>query len=152
MPALKNLRHERFAQAMARNVDARAAYRSAGYSCKHGAAEARASRLVRNAAVVARVSELRTTPVAALAIPEVTTAGAIIEIEEARQLALTKGQASAAVSATMAKAKLAGLLTEKPENERKRATGFDGNYTEAARRVALLLRLAANETSNGHKR
>jgi hypothetical protein len=152
MPILKNLRHERFANAVARNVDATAAYRSAGYNSKDNVVEARASRLLQNAAVTARIAELQTTPATALTVPEVTTATAITEIEEARQLALKKEQASAAVSATMAKAKVAGLLVETPQNEPKRATGFDGNYTEAARRVALLLRLAANETSGGPKR
>ena len=39
-------------------------------------------------------------------------------------------------------------MAAKPE----RVVRFDGNYAEAARRVALLLRLAANETSDGNKR
>ena len=152
VPALKNPRHERFAQAMARAGDAAAAYRSAGYESEDDAAEAGASRLLRNAAVVARIAELQTTPAIALTITQVTTAKAITEFEEARLLALEKGQASAAVSATMAKAKLAGLLAEKPESKPKRVIGFDGNYAEAARRVALLLRLGANETSGEQKR
>jgi len=82
---------------------------------------------------------------------EMTAARAIEEFEEARLLALKKGQAAAAVSATMAKAKLAGLLAEKPDNTPERRTGFDGNYTEAARRIAFLLRLAKDETSNEQK-
>jgi hypothetical protein len=156
MPALKNPRHERFAQAVARGADAAAAYQSAGYESKGSAAKAAASRLLRNADVSARIAKLRTTPENALTVAEVTAATAIIELEDARQLALKKGQASAAVSATMAKAKLAGLLSDKPESTPKRATGFDGNYNEAVRRISLLLRLAANETSDeqsdGHSR
>jgi hypothetical protein len=152
MPALKNARHERFAQAMVRAADATAAYRSAGYDSEGGAAEAGASRLLQNTAVAARIAELRTLPAIAPTVTEVTTATAIKEFEEARLLALKKGQASAAVSATMAKAKLAGLLTKKPESKPQRAIGFDGNYTEAARRVAFLLHLAAEETSDGQER
>jgi len=158
MPALKNPRHERFAQAMARTADTAAAYRSAGYQSKGSAAQAAASRLLQDATVAARIAELRTMPAITLTlpevpttVPEVTTATAIVEFEKARKLALKKGQASAAVSATLAKAKLAGLLNKKPENTTRRAVGFDGNYNEAARRILLLLRLAENETSDGDK-
>jgi len=86
-----------------------------------------------------------------MATMEMTTAQAIHEFEEARLLALKKGQAAAAVSATMAKAKLAGLLAENPENTPEREITFDGNYTDAARRIAFLLRLAEDETSNEQK-
>src|SRR5215831_1707389 len=142
MPALKNPRHERFAQAMARTADTAAAYRSAGYQSKGSAAQAAASRLLQDATVAARIAELRTMPAITLTLPEVPTTVAIVEFEKARKLALKKGQASAAVSATLAKAKLAGLLNKKPENTTRRAVGFDGNYNEAARRILLLLRLA----------
>ena len=108
--------------------------------------------MLQDAAAATRVAELRTEPATAVTVTEVTTAQAICEFEEARLLALKKGQASAAVTATLAKARLAGLLIKRPEIKPERVTGFDGNYTEAARRISLLLRLAANETSDGHKR
>lgn len=163
MRALKNHRHERFAQELARTADPAAAYRSAGYRSDGAVAETRASRLLQNASVATRIAELRTTPATAMPAPEVTPATAVpvpeitpatatIEFEAARKLALEKGQASAAVSATLAKAKLAGLFAKKSESTTKRAVGFDGNYNEAARRILLLLRLAENETSDGHKR
>jgi len=161
MPVLKNARHERFAQAVARAEGAAAAYRSAGYEAEGGGAKTGVARLLRNAAVAARIAELQATPattvataeitIAEVTTVEVTAARAIREFEEARLLALKKGQAAAAVSATMAKAKLAGLLAEKPENTPQRPAGFDGNYTEAARRIAFLLRLAEDETSNEQK-
>jgi phage terminase small subunit len=151
MPALKNPRHERFAQAVVRAVDAATAYRNAGYDSKRVAAEAGASRLLRNAAVTARIAELRTTPVAPITVADVTTTNTINEFEEARRLAIEKGQASAAVTATMAKAKLAGLLAEKSAGKAAPPPKFDGNYAEAARRITLLLRLAANQTSEGQK-
>jgi hypothetical protein len=150
MPPLKNPRHERFAQEVAQAADAAVAYRSAGYAPNGCAAEAGAARLLKNADVAARVAELKTAPATADTAAEMpTNATAIREFEEAQQLALRKGQAAAAVSATMAKARLAGLLAEKPESRPPRATGFDGNYTEAARRIAFLLDLAAEETSDG---
>jgi hypothetical protein len=151
MTVLKNPRHERFAQAMVHAVDAAAAYRSAGYDSKRAAAKTGASRLLRNAAVTARIAELRTMPAAPITVADVTTTNTINEFEEARRLALDKGQASAAVTATMAKAKLAGLFSEKPEGKATPPPKFDGNYAEAARRITLLLRLAANQTSEGQK-
>jgi len=47
----------------------------------------------------------------------VTIASLMRELEEARQLALAKGQAAAAVTATMGKGKLAGVFSGKPEDD-----------------------------------
>jgi hypothetical protein len=155
MPALKNPRHEWFAQEIARAVSPADAYKSAGYESDGRFAEAGAARLLKNTDVAARIAELKAAPVTVVATAtsaEVTVATAIGEFEEARLLALKKGQAAAAVSATVAKAKLAGLLAEKRESKLERPAGFDGNYTEAARRIAFLLRLAEDETADGNKR
>jgi hypothetical protein len=155
MPALKNPRHEWFAQEIARAASPADAYKSAGYESDGRFAEAGAARLLKNTDVAARIAELKAAPatvVATATSAEVTVATAIGEFEEARLLALKKGQAAAAVSATMAKAKLAGLLAEKPESKFERPASFDGNYTEAARRIAFLLRLAEDETADGNKR
>ena len=155
MPALKNPRHEWFAQEIARAASPADAYKSAGYESDGRFAEAGAARLLKNTDVAARIAELKAAPatvVATATSAEVTVATAIGEFEEARLLALKKGQAAAAVSATMAKAKLAGLLAEKLESKFERPAGFDGNYTEAARRIAFLLRLAEDETADGNKR
>jgi hypothetical protein len=54
---------------------------------------------------------------------EVTVDSLMAELEQARKLALKEGQASAAVTATMGKGKLAGLLVEK-----HRHTGAIGTY------------------------
>jgi hypothetical protein len=81
---------------------------------------------------------------------EVTAASTIRELEEARKIAVDKQQAAAAVSAILAKAKFAGLLDEKPESTPASAAdqpAFDGNYREAARRIALLLRLAEKQNA-----
>jgi len=83
---------------------------------------------------------------------EVTNASTIRELEDARLLAMSGKHPAAAISAIMSKAKMAGLLSDKPEGAPERRRGFDGNYAEAARRVSLLLRLAENEKSEGNKR
>jgi len=81
----------------------------------------------------------------AATIAEVTPDKMIRELERARSLAITRGQASAAVTATLAKARLAGLLNEKGESNAESPAKFDGNYAEAARRISLLLRLANHQ-------
>jgi hypothetical protein len=71
------------------------------------------------------------------------------ELEQARKLALKRGQTTAAISATLAKAKIAGLLADKPEDMPQRPVTFDGNYNEAALRISLLLRLSEKQKSEG---
>lgn len=55
MPALKNQRHERFAQALASGMDADHAYQEAGYTANRG----NASRLKATENVQARIKELQ---------------------------------------------------------------------------------------------
>ncbi len=84
--------------------------------------------------------------------PEVTVATTLGELEEARKIALAKGQAAAAVSATLAKAKIAGLSDSRVENETPRPVAFQGSLSDAARRIAFLLHLASNEAADESKR
>jgi phage terminase small subunit len=56
---LKNARHERFAQELAKGEAASVAYRNAGYSAVGNSAEVAASRLFKNVQVANRVAELR---------------------------------------------------------------------------------------------
>jgi 1,6-anhydro-N-acetylmuramate kinase len=79
-------------------------------------------------------------------LAEVTADNMIRELDEARTLALRRGQASAAVTAILAKARLAGLLNDRGESNAETAK-FDGNYVEAARRISLLLRLANRQVT-----
>ena len=102
MPVLKNVRREVFAQALAKGMPAIRAYEAAGFKPDRGAA----SRLSANDSVRARVNELLEKAAETLVtIESVTT-----ELEKARQLALRTNKASAAVSASMSKAKLHKLL------------------------------------------
>lgn len=55
---LKNQRHERFAQGIAKGLTAKDAYIQAGYKARDNAAEVNAARLLRNAQVRARIEQL----------------------------------------------------------------------------------------------
>jgi len=58
MPALKNPKHEKFAQAVALNTPAAQAYRD-GWKCSDATAETNGPRLARDAQVTLRIAELR---------------------------------------------------------------------------------------------
>jgi len=117
-PALKNPRHEAFAQALARGMSASAAYVEAGYKAnRHNAAA-----LAREKHIRTRVAELQEEQLAihqqataeAVANAKVTIESLIAEAEAARAKAMSeKGGSAAAVSALTAKAKLAGMWREK---------------------------------------
>lgn len=115
MPALDNPRHERFAQELAKGKSQGEAYVEAGYKPDYGAA----SRLSGNVKVQARVAELLERGAVRA---EVTVQSILDELEEARQLAKQLGQTAAAVSASMGKAKVRGLIIDKKE------TGAPGDF------------------------
>jgi phage terminase small subunit len=106
MPPLSNARHERFAQELAKGKTQEQAYIDAGY--EPDAARFNAARLITKDNVAARVAELQER--GAIRV-ELTLADIIAEIEQARVMALAAEtvQASAAVSASKAKAELLGL-------------------------------------------
>jgi phage terminase small subunit len=123
MPVLSNIKHERFAQELAKGLTQVQAYEAAGYKPDIGAA----CRLSKNVKVMARVNEIKERGAIRA---EITVATLLLEIEEARVAALSAEtvQASAAVSASMAKAKLAGLLVDKQE-----VSGPNGGPVEVKR-------------------
>ena len=147
MSRLKSLGQERRTHTVAESVDA-----DASSAAGEDAAARETSRSSKSAALPVPVANVEIITPSDLAIAKVTTAKVIRELDKARRLALKRGQAHAAVTATMAKAKLAGLLKERPEGNPECAEKFDGNYIEAARRVALLLRLADDQMAIGRKR
>jgi hypothetical protein len=118
MPILTNPKHEAFAQGLARGLSAAAAYVEAGYKAnRHNAAA-----LAREKHIRTRVTELQEEQLAihqqataeAAARAKVTIESLIIEAEAARVKAMSeKGGAAAAVSALIAKAKLAGMWRER---------------------------------------
>jgi hypothetical protein len=118
MPILSNPKHEAFAQGVARGSPAAAAYIEAGYEeNRHNAAT-----LARKQHIFTRVRELQEEQLAihqqataqAAVNAQVTIESLIAEAEAARAKAMEeKGGAAAAVSARIAKAKLAGVWREK---------------------------------------
>jgi phage terminase small subunit len=120
MPALRNPRHEAFCHAYRENGgNGRRAYLAAGYNARlprnsrSVPVDAAASRLLRHVKVNERLQEL-----AAMTTKrhEITVDTLITDLEDDRQLARTEGQASAAVQATMAKARLLGLIIDRKES------------------------------------
>src|SRR5690606_31741355 len=105
MPVLPNPRHEQFAQALAKGKTADEAYALAGFKPNRG----NAATLKAKQSILDRVAELQQR---AAAKAEVTVESLAGELEEARAIALAEKQTSAAVSATMGKAKLFGLGVE----------------------------------------
>ena len=110
MGVLANSRHEKFAQELAKGKSQLEAYRLAGYE-PH---EAAASRLLTNVKVSSRVAELKER---AAEKAVVTAADIAAQLDEDREFARVNMQGAAAVSATMGKAKVLGLLTDKVETK-----------------------------------
>lgn len=113
------IKQENFCLVYIETGNASEAYRKAGYSkgMSDKTVNEASARLLKNGKVVARLAELRK-PI--IEKHNVNVESILKELEEARQLALMpdmngKAQPSAAVSASMGKAKLAGLLIEKLE-------------------------------------
>ena len=107
MPVLRNSRHEKFSQEIAKGKTATAAMAAAGYTDPRNS-----TRLTKNDEIRRRIEELKERGAARA---EVSVASLLSELEEARQLALKLGQASAAVAATMGKAKIRGLIIDRRE-------------------------------------
>lgn len=106
MPVLRNARHEAFAQALAKGKTADEAYALAGFKPNRG----NAATLKAKQSILDRLAELQAKGAKKV---EVTLESLAAELDEARALALAEKQSSAAVAATMGKAKLFGLIVEK---------------------------------------
>jgi len=114
---------ERFVQEYHATGNASEAYRRAkphAAKWKESALNPKASRMLAEGKVQARLEELHAE---AAKRPGTTIDSLTSELEAARDGAMGTGQFSAAVSATMGKAKLHGLVKDKVANE---FTGADG--------------------------
>lgn len=109
MPVLKNPKHERFAQELAKGANQTEAYELAGYKPDRGAA----ARLSANVNVQNRLAELLERGARRA---EVTIEQIAIQLDEDRALARKVKSPAAAVSASLGKAKLYGLIREKHEH------------------------------------
>jgi hypothetical protein len=109
MPVLKNARHEKFAQGLAKGKTAEKAYVDAGFKAnRHNAAA-----LARSQHISTRLKELQTK---AAEKAGVTIQSLTDELDAIKKAAAGAGQHSAALGAVMGKAKLHGLLIEKKQH------------------------------------
>jgi phage terminase small subunit len=112
------IKQEKFCNLYIELGNASEAYRQAGYSqdVSEKSLNELASRLLKNVKIMSRLNELRSDHAER---HNINVDDLIRELEEARQVALgaMTPQASAAVGATMGKAKLLGLIVDKSENK-----------------------------------
>ena len=124
-------KQEAFALAYVETGNASEAYRRSynAEKMKPAVIAVKASELLAHGNVSVRVKELQA---AALDEHKITMSDILRELEEARVVALKqeKPQAAAMVAASMGKAKLLGMLTDKTE-----VTGKDGGPVETVTRV-----------------
>ena len=107
-------KQEKFAQGIAKGLTQADAYRDA-YDCENMKPESiwcNASQLASDTKVMQRIDELKER---ALKRFDITVDDLIFELEEAREMGKLNSQPSAMVSASMGKAKLLGLITDKAE-------------------------------------
>jgi alpha-methylacyl-CoA racemase len=108
MPILENPRHELFAQELAKGNSSSEAYVLAGYK----PSRKNAARLRANEGVKARLAELQAVSARSTAI---TIESICAELDQANQVAMSRGQTAAMVSASTLRAKLGGLMIERVE-------------------------------------
>ena len=108
MPPLRNARHEKFCQELAKGQSAHQSYIDAGFR----PSRQNAGRLKTKEDVAARVLEIQQ---AAANRAEITLEGILRELDEAISIAKQKGQPNALINAASLRSRLGGLLTEKIE-------------------------------------
>jgi hypothetical protein len=114
MPALANIRHERFARAYIRTGNAAASYLKAGYApTTRESLDPAASKLTRQNKVASRIRELRKQMAAR---NRISVDSLIEDLAADRSLARDLGQPSAAIAATQLTARLCGLLVDRKES------------------------------------
>lgn len=137
---LKNTRHERFAQERSKGKSVDAAYVAAGFKPNRG----NAARLNANESIAARLAELQE-KVAEKAV--ITAADIVRQLDEDREFAKQCKSPSAAVSASLGKAKVLGLIKEKHEHTGK--NGGPIEYRDLGEEE-IDARLAALRDKHGH--
>lgn len=138
MPVLDNARHERFAQELAKGVSQVEAYRLAGYERN----ESHASRLVSNGKVAERVAELKQE---AAAVAVITIHDIARQLDEDRDFARQLEAPGPAITATMGKAKVLGLLVEKTEHSGPNGGPIEIDDATLGRLIAFQLTKATRE-------
>jgi hypothetical protein len=147
MPVLSNPKYELFCRHLALGKSASEAYELAGY--KPSRSNASVLRAKQN--IADRLAEiLQESEKTVLDQIEYTRDTLLSELEEARQLALKRGQPSAAVQASMGKARILGLIIDRREVGDPGAfdSKTDEELMEEARNRAAALGLLPPETQH----
>jgi phage terminase small subunit len=165
MPALRNARHEGFAQEIAMGVSAATAYVRAGYKAKGHSVDVAASRLLKNVDVLARIDEIRTPIVEeALSTAGVTTHRVIRELEllafsnfldyvVVRDLSeLTREQAAAIVEGTVVRTGSGESLAKFKLSDKQRALVELLKYCQAADEAKAAAEAAKAANPGGSQR
>ncbi len=130
MAVILNSKHERFAQELAKGKTADEAYVIAGYS-EH---RSNAARLSANERVRSRIEEILSKAAEKAAV---TVSDIARQLDEDRAFARQSNSASAAVAATMGKAKVLGLIIDK-------TAGPDGGPMQHVHRIERVIIDPAN--------
>jgi hypothetical protein len=110
---LKNARHERFAQELAKGKSQSEAYKSAGYSATGNAAESAAARLVRNVQVSGRVGQLKARAAERAVVTVESITQRLLSIAEKGEGKEDASLLSVARASLMDAAKLNGLIIDR---------------------------------------
>lgn len=129
MPVLKNTRHERFSQELAKGRSQAEAYELAGYKPSRSAA----ARLAADVNICARLSELQDRVAARTEITVADITARLLAIAAKGETSDEAPKLSVARAALMDAAKLNGLVTDKRE-----LTGVDGAPLIPAVRVEFV--------------
>ncbi|MGA7667363.1 MAG: hypothetical protein WBW13_21380 [Pseudolabrys sp.] len=147
MPVLSNAKQELYCRHLALGKSASEAYALAGY--KPSRSNASVLRAKQN--IADRLAEiLQESEKKVLDQIEYTRDALLSELEEARKLALKRGQPSAAVQASMGKARILGLIIDRREVGDPGAfdSKTDEELMEEARKGAVALGLLPPETQH----
>lgn len=109
MPVLKNAKHERFAQGLAKQLTADDAYTAAGFRANRG----NAARLKANESIQARVAELLNRSAERTVITVASITERLLSIATKAEISADAPLLSVARAALMDAAKLNGLVVEK---------------------------------------
>jgi hypothetical protein len=135
MPALANIRHERFVRHYLKTGVAAQAYLAAGYKpTNRNSLDASACQLLRSPKVQSRIGEFRRQMTYKT---RVTLEKLLDQAEEARALAMASEQPAAAIQATTLQAKLVGLLVDRKE------TGQPGDFSALNSQDEVLAKVRA---------
>lgn len=129
MPALKNARHEKFAQEIAKGKTQAEAYVEAGYK----PSEPNASTLRSNQKVAARVAEIQKRAAARVEVTVASITERLLRIADKGEATKSAPMLSVARAALMDAAKLNGLVVDKSAGEFDVKAALSVTYVTATR-------------------